>query len=116
MRHAKKKVTLGRERGPREALLRSLAESLILHGSIQTTQAKARAVRGFVEPLVTKAKKGTLAERRMLISTLYTDAAVNKMMNDIGPRYKEREGGYTRTTKIGQRYNDAAPMVRIEFV
>lgn len=116
MRHLKKKITLGREKAPREALMRNLAESLIMHGSIKTTKAKARALRTFVEPLVTKAKKGTLAERRALISVLYTDATVNKLLTDIGPRYKERAGGYTRIIKIGPRFNDAAEMVRIEFV
>lgn len=116
MRHLKKKVTLGRVKAPREALIRNLAESLILHGSIKTTKAKARALRTFVEPLVTKAKKGTLADRRALISALYTDETVNKLMTDIGPRYKERAGGYTRIIKIGSRFNDAAEMVRIEFV
>lgn len=116
MRHLKKKITLGREKAPREALMRHLAESLILHGAIKTTKAKARALRTFVEPLVTKAKKGTLAERRLLISALYTDEVVNKLLKEIGPRYLERSGGYTRIIKIGPRFNDAAEMVRIEFV
>lgn len=116
MRHLKKKVTLGREKAPREAMMRNLAESLILHGSIKTTKAKARALRSFVEPLVTKAKKGTLADRRLLKSALYTDATVNKLLTEIGPRYQERSGGYTRIIKMGPRFNDAAEMVRIEFV
>lgn len=116
MRHRSKKITLGREKAQRDALIRNLAESLIIHGGIKTTSAKARAVRGYVEPLVTKAKKGTLAERRLLISRLYTDEAVNKLMADYGPRYKDRAGGYTRIIKIGPRFHDAADMVRIEFV
>lgn len=116
MRHNKQKFTLGREKAQRDALIRSLAESLILHGSIKTTQAKARALRTFVEPLVTKAKKGTLASRRELISSLYTDETVKKLMEELGPRYKERAGGYTRIIKMGPRFNDAAEMVRIEFV
>ncbi len=116
MRHLKKKATLGREKAPREAMMRNLAESLILHGSIKTTKAKARALRSFVEPLVTKAKKGTLAQRRLLKSALYTDATVNKLLAEIGPRYVERAGGYTRIIKMGPRFNDAAEMVRIEFV
>lgn len=116
MRHRKKKATLGRIAPQRKALMRSLAESLIIHDGIKTTQAKAKALRVFVEPLVTKAKEGTLAQRRNLISVLYTDAVVNKLMDDIGPRYKERNGGYTRIIKLGPRENDGANMVRIEFV
>lgn len=116
MRHKKKKSTLGREKAPREALMKNLAESLVLYGSIKTTKAKARALRTFVEPLVTKAKKGDLATRRYLIKKLYTDKVVNKLINDLGPNYKDRKGGYTRIIKIGPRANDSAEMVRIEFV
>jgi len=116
MRHRKQKATLGRTRAKRKALLRSLADSLVLHGSIKTTRAKAKALRMFVEPLVTKAKTGSLASQRHIRKFLYTDAAVNKIMKELGPRYKERAGGYTRTTKIGYRKNDAAEMVQIEFV
>ena len=116
MRHNNKNVILGREKAPREALMRNLAESLILYGAIKTTKAKARALRSFVEPLVTKAKKGDLAARRFLIQSLYTDQAVNKLLKELGPTYKERKGGYTRIIKIGSRTTDAAEMVRIEFV
>ncbi len=116
MRHRKKKATLGRIAPQRKALMRSLAESLIVHDSIKTTQAKAKALRVFVEPLVTKARKGTLAERRHLIKSLYTDKVVNKLMDELGPRYKDRQGGYTRIIKIGPRLNDGAQMARIEFV
>jgi len=116
MRHRKKKMTLGRTRAKRKALLRSLADSLVLHGSIKTTRAKAKALRMFVEPLVTKAKVDSLAAQRHMRKFLYTDAAVKKMMKEIGPRFKERAGGYTRTIKLGNRKNDAAEMVQIEFV
>lgn len=116
MRHNVKKATLGRVKAPREALMRGLAESLILHGSIKTTKAKARALRSFVEPLVTKAKKGDLTARRNLLKVLYTDDAVNKLLKDVAPTYADRNGGYTRIIKIGPRINDAAEMVRIEFV
>ncbi len=116
MRHQKKKATLGRERAQRKALMRSLADSLILHGSIRTTKAKAKALRSVVEPLVTKAKKNTLTARRQAIKVLYTDRAVKKLMDELGPKYKDRDGGYTRITKIGHRVNDGADMVRIEFV
>lgn len=116
MRHNSKKVTLGRHSAQRKALLRGLAENLVLRESIRTTSAKAKALRSIVEPLVTKARRGTLADLRAIKSVLYTDAAVKKMMEKIGPQYKERNGGYTRITKMGVRVNDAAPMVRIEFV
>lgn len=116
MRHLKQKFTLGRTKAPREALLRGLTESLIVHSSIVTTKAKARALRTVVEPLVTKAKDNTLASRREVMKVLYTDIALNKLFTDIAPKYKDRQGGYTRILKIGQRKNDAAEMVRIEFV
>ena len=116
MRHRKKQTTLGRVKAQREALLRSLAESLILHGSIRTTKAKARALRTFVEPLITKARKGTIAERRNLIKVLYTDKVIKKLMDEVGPKYKDRAGGYTRITKISPRSSDAAEMARIELV
>lgn len=116
MRHNKKKATLGRVKESREALMRNLAESLILNGSIRTTKAKARALKSFVEPLVTKAKKGDLASRRNLIKVLYTDKAINKLIKDVAPNYKDRKGGYTRIIKLGARPNDSAEMVKIEFV
>jgi large subunit ribosomal protein L17 len=116
MRHKKQKTTLGREKAARKALMRSLAESLVLHDKIKTTGPKAKALRIFVEPLITKARRGTLADRRKIISLLYTDRAVEKMMTEIGPKYKDRNGGYTRIKKAGTRRNDAASMVTIELV
>lgn len=116
MRHKIKKATLGRKRDPRRALMKSLADSLILHGSIKTTEAKAKALRTFVEPLITKAKTGTLAARREIIKGLYTDKAITKMMKQIGPKYKDRNGGYTRITKLAPRRTDAAKMAKIELV
>lgn len=117
MRHRKKKITLGRERGPRKALMRSLAESLILHGAITTTLAKAKALRGIVEPLVTIAKlAGTLIAERKLRQTLYTDGAVRKLLKEIAPKYAARQGGYTRIVKTGTRGNDHGDAARIEFV
>jgi len=116
MRHNSKKVTLGRESAQRKALMRGLAENLVLRESIRTTSAKAKALRTIVEPLVTKARRGTLADFRAIKRVLYTDVAVKKMMETLGPKYKERAGGYTRITKIGPRTSDAADMVRIEFV
>lgn len=116
MRHQKRKITLGRTKAPREALLRNLAESLILYGSIRTTKAKAKALRTVIEPLVTKAKKKTLAAERNIRKVLYTDKAINMLVRDIAPRYADRAGGYTRIVKIGTRMNDAAEVVQIEFV
>lgn len=116
MRHKVKKATLGREKAQRDALMRSLAESLILNGSIRTTKAKARALRTFVEPLVTKAKKNDLTAKKNLLKALYTKKAVNKLLNDVAPNYLERKGGYTRITKLGARANDSAEMAKIEFV
>jgi len=116
MKHNKKKATLGREKAQREALMRNLAESLILNGSIRTTKAKAKALRTFVEPLVTKAKKNDLTAKRNLLKVLYTKKAVNKLLNNVAPNYKDRNGGYTRITKLGARANDAAEMAKIEFV
>jgi large subunit ribosomal protein L17 len=116
MRHNVKKTTLGRKKAPREAMLRNLADSLVLHGTIKTTEAKAKAVRGVVEPLITKARKGTLAARREIIKVLYTEESVKKLMDEIGPKYKDRDGGYTRIIKLPVRKNDAAKMARIELV
>jgi len=116
MRHQIQKQTLGRETSQRKALMISLAEGLILHGAIKTTLAKAKALRLFVEPLVTRAKKNNLTARRLIKSSLHTDKAVEKMMDEIGPKYATRNGGYTRVIKMARRPNDAAETARIEFV
>lgn len=116
MRHQRVKSTLGREIGPRKALMRSLAESIVLHEAITTTKAKAKALKRVIEPLVTKAKKNKAADKEAIMSVLYTGKAVHKLVAEIAPRYMERKGGYTRIIKIGNRPNDAAEKVRIEFV
>ncbi|MBI5222263.1 MAG: 50S ribosomal protein L17 [Candidatus Magasanikbacteria bacterium] len=117
MRHNKKKVTLGREKKPREAMFRNLAQSLILSGNIRTTQAKAKALRGVVERLITKAKKvNGLTARRRIQAVLYTDEAVDKLVKELGLKYKDRQGGYTRVIKLPPRKNDGALMARIELV
>ena len=116
MRHNSKKITLGRESAQRKALMRSLVESLILKGSIRTTKAKAKALRTIVEPVVSKAKTGTLANVRNIKKVLYTREALDILMKEIGPRYAERQGGYTRIIKLAPRANDGAEMARIEFV
>ena len=111
-----KKVTLDRKTGPRQALLTNLAESLVLYEKIRTTKAKAAAVRPIVERLITTAKKNNLTARRRLISNLYTPNAVKKLMDVLGPRFKERAGGYTRTTMLANRLGDGAQEVLIELV
>jgi large subunit ribosomal protein L17 len=117
MRHQKKTVKLGRTQGHRNALLSNLAVSLIDHGQIKTTVAKAKAVRPFVEKLVTKAKTGTLHSRRMALADLrHNEGAVRKLFTEIGPLNAARKGGYTRIVKLGMRRSDAAEMAIIEWV
>lgn len=116
MRHNSKKITLGRETAPRKALMRNLTESLILKGSIRTTKAKAKALRTVVEPLVTKARTGTIANMRNIKKVLFTREALDMLMKDIAPRYIDRKGGYTRIIKLAPRASDGAEMARIEFV
>lgn len=116
MRHLKKGKTLDRKRGPRRALLRGLASNLVLYEKIKTTQARAKTLRPLVERLVTLSKNPSLAHRRLLLKTLYTEGAVKKCLEVLGPRYKERAGGYTRIIKLKQRQGDGAPIVLIEFV
>ena len=117
MRHQRKTVKLGRTQGHRNALLSNLAVSLIDHGQIKTTVAKAKAMRPFVEKLVTKAKTGTLHARRMALADLrHNEIAVRKLFTEIGPLNAERKGGYTRIVKLGMRRSDAAEMAIIEWV
>lgn len=116
MRHRKTVKTLDRKKGPRKALLRSLATSLVLFEKIKTTEAKAKTIKPIIEKLITKAKKNTLHTRRELLKYLYVENAVKKMLEDLGPRYLERKGGYTRIIKLTNRQGDAAKMVIIEFV
>ncbi len=116
MRHANKKKILDRKKAPRKALLRGLATSLVLYEKIKTTQAKAKVLRPFIEKLITKGKSNNLQARRALKRVLYQDNAVKKVLEVISPRYKERQGGYTRIIKLGARTGDAAKMAIIEFV
>ncbi|MFA6105078.1 MAG: 50S ribosomal protein L17 [Patescibacteria group bacterium] len=116
MRHQKRKVTLDRKTGPRQALLKGLAESLILYEKINTTKAKAKATRSVVERLITKAKTNSLAARRDLQSRLYTKNTVKKLIEDLGPRYADRKGGYTRIVMLKNRVGDGAEEVLIELV
>ncbi len=116
MRHRKKGKILDRKTGPRKALLRNLAQSLIIFEKIETTEAKAKALRPLVEKLITIGKENNLTNRRRLLSYLYNKNAVNKVLEVLGPRYKERKGGYLRIIRVKNRKGDAAKIVQISFV
>lgn len=116
MRHNRKKATLGRTAAQRNALMRNLAESLVLYGSIRTTKAKAKALRPLVEKLITKAGRASMSDRTSIKKVLYTKNSITKLINELGPKYKERSGGYTRITALGHRSSDGADMARIELV
>lgn len=102
--------------GPRKALIRGQITSLILHEAITTTEAKAKEVAPKFERLVTYAKKGTLAGDRSLRRVVFTENAVQKMRQELAPQWAERQGGYTRIIKLGNRRGDNAPMVRLALV
>jgi len=117
MRHRKKGKILDRKVGPRKALLRNLANSLILKGKIKTTEAKAKALRPIIEKYITKSKKNSLAVRRQLLAQLDNKQAVDRLLKEWGPRYQTRPGGYTRIVKLAtRRWGDGAKMAIIEFV
>ena len=117
MRHKKKRNKLSRDSSHRESLLSNLSKQLIEHERIQTSQAKAKAVKPEVEKLITLAKGGSLHARRQALSTLGQDRfLVHKLFEEIGPRYAERPGGYTRIVKLGPRRSDATEMVFLELV
>ena len=116
MRHNKNFNHLGRQAGHRKAMLSNMASSLILHKRIETTVAKAKALRQFVEPLVTRAKEDTTHSRRVVFSYLKQKEAVTELFRTIAPKISERPGGYTRILKTGFRLGDGADMCIIEFV
>jgi len=116
MRHQKKTVKLGRTAEHRKALLANQVCSLIAHQRIKTTLAKAKAVRPLAEQMVTLGKNGSLHARRMAFSTLRQKDAVKKLFDEIAPRSTERNGGYTRIVRLGQRKSDSASMAFIEWV
>jgi large subunit ribosomal protein L17 len=116
MRHRKAGRQLRRTSEQRLALLRNLASSLIEHGAIETTEAKAKELRPFVEKLVTKAKQGTLHARRLAGRHVHKRDTADKLFRELGPKFAARPGGYTRIMKIGARRGDGAEMARIEFV
>tara|TARA_Y100001970_G_C14047796_1_gene757270 strand:+ start:657 stop:1049 length:393 start_codon:yes stop_codon:yes gene_type:complete len=116
MRHNKSGRKLGRKTAHRKALMSNLASALITHKKIKTTDAKAKELRMFIEPLVTFAKKGDLHSRRQVLKKIRHKSIVRELFDNIGPTFSNRAGGYTRITKLGFRDNDCAPISLIEFV
>ena len=116
MRHRHGLRKLNRTSSHRQAMLRNMCNSLLLHEAIKTTVPKAKELRRVVEPLITLAKEPTLANRRLAFDRLRDRDIVTKLFNDLGPRFKLRPGGYTRILKMGFRVGDNAPMAFVELV
>jgi len=116
MRHRIKGKILSRTKESRKALLRNLATSIIIYEKVKTTKAKAKAVKPMVEKIITRAKTNDLNSRRKLLEILFHKKAVNKALEVLGPRYKDRKGGYTRIINLRRRQGDNAEIVQIEFV
>lgn len=116
MRHRKSGRQLNRNSSHRQAMFRNMASSLVRHEIIKTTLPKAKELRRVVEPLITMAKQDSVANRRLAFSRTRDKEIVGKLFNELGPRYEERPGGYTRIMKCGFRTGDNAPMAYIELV
>lgn len=116
MRHRKSGRKLGRKTAHRKALMANLAMALISNKKIKTTNPKAKELRSFIEPLITRAKKGDVHSRRQVFKYISHKPTVRELFNVIAPSFSERNGGYTRITKLGFRDNDCAPISTIEFV
>jgi large subunit ribosomal protein L17 len=116
MRHGRAGKKLGRDSAHRKALYSNLTVSLLTHGRIQTTEAKAKAVKPYAEKLITLGKRGDLHARRQALSELRANDIVHTLFDEIAPRFAERPGGYTRIIKLGPRLGDAAEMVYLELV
>ncbi len=116
MRHRKSGRRLGRTSSHRKAMFRNMAASLLRHETIKTTLPKAKELRRVVEPLITLAKEDGVAKRRLAFDRVREREAVGKLFKDIGPRFKDRPGGYLRILKIGPRPGDAAPMAIVQLV
>ena len=116
MRHNKRGRKLRRKTAHRKALMSNLAVALITHKKIKTTDAKAKELRTYVEPLITFAKRGDLHARRQVLKKIRHKSVVRELFDNIGPSFSDRNGGYTRITKLGFRDNDCAPVSIIEFV
>lgn len=116
MRHRKKGRQLGRQTKHRWALFRSLVTSLLEHERIETTEAKAKEIRGFTDRMITLGKEGTLPARRRALAFIRSKDVVSKLFSDVAGRFKDRQGGYTRMVKTRRRIGDGAEMVAIELV
>jgi len=116
MRHRKSGRRLGRNSSHRKAMFRNMATSLLRHETIRTTLPKAKELRRVVEPLITLAKEDGVANRRLAFDRLRDKEAVGKLFKDVGPRFKDRPGGYLRILKTGPRPGDAAPMAIVQLV
>jgi len=116
VRHRKKGRQLGRQTKHRGALFRNLVTSLLDHERIETTEAKAKEIRGFTDRMITLGKEGTLPARRRALGFLRSKTVVSKLFDDVAARFKDRPGGYTRIIKTRRRVGDAAEMVAIELV
>jgi large subunit ribosomal protein L17 len=116
MRHRKSGRKFNRNSSHRKAMFKNMAASLIQHEMIKTTLAKAKELRGIVEPMITAAKVDSVAGRRLAFSRLRDKVAVGKLFSALGPRYKERPGGYLRIIKCGFRNGDCAPVAIVELV
>ena len=116
MRHGLKLRKLNRTSSHRQAMLRNMMNSLIAHEAIKTTLPKAKELRKVIEPMITLAKKDTVANKRLAFDRLRDRDSVMKLFNDLGPRFAKRPGGYTRILKMGFRVGDNAPMAYVELV
>lgn len=116
MRHRKSGRKLGRNSSHRIAMFRNMAASLLQHETIKTTLPKAKELRRVVEPLITLAKQDGVSQRRLAFARLRDNAAVGKLFDELGPRFKDRPGGYLRILKIGHRAGDAAPMALVQLL
>ena len=116
MRHRHSGRHLNRSSSHRKAMFRNMTSSLLEHELIKTTLPKAKELRGFAEPLITLAKRDSVANRRLAFDRLRNKASVGKLFTELGPRYKERPGGYIRILKCGYRHGDRAPMAYVELV
>jgi large subunit ribosomal protein L17 len=116
MKHLDKGRTLGRKGGHKRALMKNLAKSLILHEKMETSEAKAKELRPYIEKIITRCGVDTLHNRRIVLRTINEPLLIDKLFKVIGPKYKARAGGYTRIVKTGMRSTDAAKMAIIELV
>ena len=116
MRHRVKGKKLSRTSSQRKALFKGLINALVIHGEIKTTESKAKAVRGLLDKLITRGKKGTLHSRRLIAAFLQNKLAVNRIVDELGPLFAKRPGGFSRMVRLGARRGDNATMVKLELV